>query len=72
MADKMGEDGDKELRWKDSGDLSSAVRSRESDHRGSESDSEPISTATLSSESDLPGADDGGLPPAVGHLYEDW
>ncbi len=26
VADKMGEDKDKELRWKDSGDLSSAVK----------------------------------------------
>ena len=26
VADKMGEDEDEELRWKDSGDLSSAVK----------------------------------------------
>ena len=78
VADETGEEEDEELRWKDSGDLSSAAktpkaiardRSPESDHRGSESDSEPILSATLSSESELPGADDGGLPAAVRHSY---
>ena len=53
---------DKELRWKDSGDMSSAIaqdRSLESFHQGTKSSFSPILSATLSFES-------------VGHLYEDW
>ena len=81
VADQMGEDEDKEMRWTDSGDLWSAVKtayakaqdqSSESDDRGSESSSESILSATSSSESDIPGANDCGLPAAIGHLYEDW